>query len=326
MSQSAPFLAEERRVAHKIRNIAHSVLLIFGIGVIMMVCAWLLWGLTGIIVAAISVFILFLFGPRISPEMVMRMYKARPIDQRQSPQLSRILEILSDRAELAIKPRLYIIPSTTLNAFATGTPNRASIAVTEGLLRSLNLREITGVLAHETSHIRNNDLWIMSIADIMSRFTQLMSYVGIFIIVVNLPLALIGMATIPWLVALLLYLAPTIGSLLQLALSRAREYDADLEAAQLTGDPDGLANALRKLEHYQGHFWEDMIFPGRRIPQPSLLRSHPPTEERIRRLTELKPEMPPISVPQEVPTIAMGAYRPITLHPKYHWPWPGIWY
>ena len=102
---------------------------------------------------------------------------------------------------------------------------------------------------------------------------------------------------------LMLYLAPSIGSLLQLGLSRTREYDADLEGAYLAGNPRGLVSALRKLERYQGRFWEDLAFPvpGRRIPQPSLLRSHPTTEERVERLLALegRPTLPPIEVAPE---------------------------
>ncbi|WP_227272060.1 M48 family metalloprotease [Roseobacter weihaiensis] len=91
----------------------------------------------------------------------------------------------------------------------------------------------------------------------------------------------------PWIVPILLVVSPTIMALLRLALSRTREYDADRGGAELTGDPAGLASALLKLERRTGRFWEEMILPGRRIPDPSLLRTHPPTEERVRRLQEL---------------------------------------
>ena len=143
----------------------------------------------------------------------------------------------------------------TLNAFATGSPDNAVIGITEGLLRRLSLRELAGVLAHELSHVRNNDLSVMSLADTMTRFTQVLSYLAVILAIFNLPAWLLGDADMPFAALLLLYLAPTIGSLLQLGLSRTREYDADLEAAELTGDPRGLASALDKLERYQGQFW-----------------------------------------------------------------------
>lgn len=103
----------------------------------------------------------------------------------------------------------------------------------------------------------------------------------------------------PWVAVIVLMAAPTIGGLLQMALSRTREYDADLGAAMLTGDPDGLASALLKLEHAQKRLWEGLMLPGGRIPDPSVLRTHPPTDERVRRLMALKaarglPHAPPV--------------------------------
>ncbi|MDA4630974.1 M48 family metalloprotease, partial [Escherichia coli] len=95
-------------------------------------------------------------------------------------------------------------------------------------------------------------------------------------------------AQVPWLGVLVLLVAPTIGGLLQMALSRTREFDADLGASLLTGDPDGLAQALTKLEKAQGRLWENLILPGGRIPDPSILRTHPLTETRVARLKALK--------------------------------------
>ena len=140
-----------------------------------------------------------------------------------------------------------------------------------------------------------------------------------------MPAILAGQADLSLLGLVLLYLAPSIGSLLQLGLSRTREHDADLEGAYLTGNPRALASALQKLERYQGRFWEDLAFPvpGRRIPQPSLLRSHPTTEERIERLLafEGQPMLPPIDVaPEPIAALAGAAgMRPRTR-------WPGVWY
>jgi heat shock protein HtpX len=189
------------------------------------------------------------------------------------------------------------------------------------------LRELAGVLAHELSHVRNGDLSVMALADAMTRFTQILSYLAIFLAIFNLPAWLLGDVDMPFLGLLLLYLAPSIGSLLQLALSRTREYDADTEGAELTGDPRALASALDKLERYQGSFWEDLMFPvpTRRIPQPSLLRTHPPTEERIRRLLELEHRelSPPIEVVEE-PMVSMVGVSPGSMQPRYRF--PGVWF
>ena len=137
--------------------------------------------------------------------------------------------------------------------------------------------------------MRNNDLWIMGLADIMSRLTQFMAYLAVILALLNLPLAIMGQDHAPWVVIVLLYSAPAVSSLMQLALSRTREYDADVEGARLTGDPRSLASALAKLERQQGQFWERILpSSGKETQQPSVLRSHPGTKERIRRLLELE--------------------------------------
>jgi heat shock protein HtpX len=321
-----PHLDPEQQHSHKQRNMLHSGLLTGGIGLLMGLCAYLLWGWFGIVWAGIATFLMFALAPRVPPQAIMRMYGARRIHPKHGDQLAHIIEVLADRAELPSHPQLYIVPSMTLNAFATGRPRQAAIAITEGLLRRLELREVAGVLAHEMSHIRNNDLWVMGLADAMSRFTQALSYVAVVLFVVNLPGALGGDTSMPWMAIILLYFAPTVSSLLQLGLSRTREYDADLEGAMLTGDPIGLASALRKLERYQGRFWEDVIFPGvRRIPHPSLLRSHPATEDRIARLLQLrgKPVLPPIVV-VEAPMVSLVGLGPGDMQPRYRW--SGVWY
>ena len=149
------------------------------------------------------------------------------------------------------------------------------------------MRELAGVLAHEISHIRNNDLWLMSLADLTGRLTRTMTLLGLILLFVGLPLWLSGAASLPWLLISLLVFAPQLTVLLQLALSRAREFEADLDAAGLTGDPAGLASALARLERCQRGIWERILMPGYRLPEPSLLRSHPPTEQRIARLETL---------------------------------------
>ena len=216
-----------------------------------------------------------------------------------------------------------MIPSTTLNAFATGTPDRAAIALTEGLLRRLTLREIAGVLAHEISHIRNNDLAVMATADILSRLTQGLYYAGLAALFINLPALLVADVAVSWWAVLVLMLAPLLSSLLQLGLSRAREYDADVEAAMLTGDPLGLASALRRLETYTGRVWEDMLppVPARRVPAPSVLRTHPDTASRVERLLALRDiqQLPQIVVVEE-PVISLAGWGPIEMRPSYRFP------
>lgn len=317
------YLDADRLRNHKRRNLLHSVGLVAGLAGLLGLTSWLIWG-PEIALGALGGLILALaLRPAVPPTAIMSLYGARPLDPRAVPGLARLLGLLARRADLPGVPKLYYLPSTTLNAFAVGGRDDAVVCVTDGLLRRLDLRELAGVLAHEISHIRNNDLRIMGLADLLTRLTAIMSYVGMFLLFLNLPLILVGAAHVPWLAVLLLIFAPTLGSLLQLGLSRAREYDADLDAAGLTGDPVGLARALEKLERYQGRFWEELVLPGRRIPEPSLLRTHPPTEERVRRLIELAPgDHSPDLGPQSA-TEALQLDR-APRAPRYHW--SGTWY
>lgn len=315
--------SEERRRRHKLGNLLHSLLLLAGMLAILGLCAWTVWGVEGLLWAVVAGGLTLMLTPSVAPEWVMRMYRAAPLRAQDAPELYGLVQQLAARAGLERAPRVYYVPSRLLNAFAVGSRDAAAIAVTDGLLRALTPRELAGVLAHEISHVRNNDLWIMSLADLMSRLTSLLSWLGQFLLILNLPALMMGMVAVPWLLVLALIFAPTLMALLQLALSRAREHDADLDAATLTRDPRGLASALAKLDRLQGRYWEDILLPGRRMPEPSLLRTHPPTEERIQRLLALAGEdderlAPPSGRVFEPPRqIAVMGPR---------WRWPGVWY
>jgi heat shock protein HtpX len=131
----------------------------------------------------------------------------------------------------------------------------------------------------------------MGLSDAIGRLVQGLSYLGIFTVILSLPVTLAG-GFRPLLFAAVLVALPSVVTLLQLALSRSREYDADLEAATLTRDPDGLASALEALERADGRLWERIMVPHGRVPDPLLLRTHPPTAERTRRLRSLLPLYP----------------------------------
>ncbi|OQX48459.1 MAG: hypothetical protein B0D87_05510, partial [Candidatus Sedimenticola endophacoides] len=177
---------------------------------------------------------------------VLRLYNARPLLPSAAPALSGLTRELARRAGLERVPVLYWIPSRTVNAFSVGSRDDAALALTDGLLRLLSPRELAGVLAHEISHVSNNDMRLMGLADMISRPTHLMSVLGLLLMLLSLPLMMFGMAMFPLSGMLLLLAAPGISALLQLGLSRVREFDADLEAARITGDPRGLASALAK--------------------------------------------------------------------------------
>ena len=315
----------DRQRRHKLHNAWHSFLLLAGMTLLLAACGWIVAGWAGVVTVVLLGGVGLILGTGVSPRLVLRLYDARRLPRLELAEVYRIVAALSERAGLAQPPALYYISSPTLNAFSVGRRGDAAIAMTTGLLSRFNLRELAGVLAHELSHVRNNDMWIMGLADVISRLTRSMSFVGIVLLAINAPLLLAGREQIPWLLILLLVFAPTVGTLLQLALSRTREFDADLDAAAMTGDPAGLAAALQKLERYQGRFWEEIVLPGRRVPEPSVLRSHPATEARIERLMELRGEpRPPLA---EGPT---GVHRHHSMIPQTprrpRWRRSGFWY
>ncbi len=274
---------------HRFLNWLHTVLLVGGSLLLFVACAFLFLGPGGIFQAAIFAAVSLFMASRVSPALVLRMYKAHPVGREEFPVGHAILDALAERAGLPARPKLYVMPSNLMNAFAVGKTADSAICFTDKLIRSLTQRELAGVMAHEVSHIVNGDIKVMAIADMVSRFTSLLSTFGIVSLLLNLPGMLSGQSGFaPWPAVVLLLAAPTIGGLLQLALSRTREFDADLGAVMLTGDPDGLAGALRKLEAAQGQHWEGMVLPGSRNPQPSLLRTHPLTADRIKRLMAMK--------------------------------------
>ena len=312
-------------LATRSRNILHSVILVGGIGLITGLCAWLLWGRAGVVATFLCIPLLLLVSPRIAPEIILRMYGGRQVTPWSGGALLRTVEELARRAGLPAVPKVYVIPSPILNAFATGTQSDAVIAVTQGMLASLSGREITGVLAHEMAHVRHNDLWVMNLADTLSRFTHFMSMFAVLLFLLNLPFMFMGGAPISWGGIILLYFAPTVSGLLQLGLSRAREYGADFEGARLAGDPDGLISALQKIERYQRGIWENVFMPGRRVPVPSLLRTHPPTEERVARLAALRGAgEPAYSVNHTGAAELAGLFGPLRPRPSYRI--SGLWY
>lgn len=273
----------------KFLNFVQTWLLVGGSLALFVVCAWMFFGADGIAYALVFGGVSLFLATRISPQVVLRMYKAQPVGPDRFAVGHRILAALAARAGLRTLPKIYVLPSRMMNAFAVGRLDDSAICLTDQLIRAMSQRELAGILAHEISHIRNEDIRVMAIADMVSRFTSILSTFGIFSLLFNLPAIVMGAGPqVPWLPVLLLIFAPTIGGVLQMALSRTREYDADLGAVMLTGDPDGLALALAKLERAQGRQWESMMLPGGRIPDPSLLRTHPRTQNRIDRLMALK--------------------------------------
>src|SRR5579883_2061859 len=158
-------LDEDQRRRARLRNILQSLALIAGIGAITAISAYTLFGVDGVVWGLILVGIFAVIGPRVAPEAIMAIFHARPLDRASGSNILQIVRTLAERAGLQTIPRVYLIPSSTLNALAVGTPDHYALGVTEGLLQRLNVREFAGVVAHEITHIRNNDIWVMSLAD-----------------------------------------------------------------------------------------------------------------------------------------------------------------
>ena len=307
-------------------NVYDALILLAALGLATGLSAYLVFGVAGIVCAAVLVIGLAVAAPKLPAEPMMRLFRARllPADD---TQISSLIEVLAWRAGLPQTPSLYLIPSLTLNAFATGTPQRPAIAITEGLMRRLSMREIAGVLAHEMSHIRNGDLWILGLADAAARILHALAILAVALAAYNVFAYLWGAAMIPWLAIAVQYLSPAGLNMLQLALSRTREFEADRLAVALTGDPVGLASALNRVEIHTGHVWEDLTppFAARRVPQPSLLRTHPSASKRVARLQE--PAESAATAPLvivEKPMMSLVGMGPATLRPRYRF--PGLWY
>jgi len=270
----------------KIKNELRTMALMAGMLGLMLALGYFIMGVEGMIWAGAIGAIMLVLTTQVPPKYVMRMYRGRVLPPAQAPQLSRMLKILAKEAGLSRPPALYYIPSQAINAFATGNRKDPAIALTHGIITQLDLRELTGVMAHEMSHISNNDFRLKILVTVMARITRVFAMVGQLFLLINLPLYLMGEATIPWIAIILLLLAPYLSGLMVSALSRTREREADLEAARLTGDPRGLADALRKLNLLnQGNLLERMV--------PRALNTHPETQERVRRLYDLAPHFSP---------------------------------
>lgn len=314
-------LAEWQR--HAFINRLQSVLLFSFMAGFLALVGYLVGGRDGLVSLAVLGLLLWFMNPVAAPWLVLRLYRARPLRPGDVPTLHALLRELSRQAELPTLPTLHYVPSPLVNAFTVGGVRNVAIALTEGLLLTLDGREIAGVLAHEISHIRNGDLRVMGLADLISRLTSFLSLFGQILVLVNLPLWWWSDIRVNWWAIALLVFAPQITMLAQLGLSRTREYDADLNAALLTGDPEGLASALVKIER-GGRRWFDVLLPGFGVPEPSWLRTHPPMEERIRRLLTLRPQ-PEFGFQDRVfEPDRRGLPRQAGRSPRYRW--SGLWY
>ena len=281
---------KNRFLLQKTKIFWQTIALLIGMMALMLSLGYMLLGTAGLIWGGvISVMGVFL-GANVPTKVIMRLQKGRPLSYYEAPQLFQIVEQLTREAKLQKVPQLYYIPSRALNAFAAGTQQDAAIGITDAIFRQMNLRELTGILAHEISHIRNNDVRWNTLMNVMGRLTRTFAFMGALILLINFPLWLMGEFSLPAIFIFLLLFAPTLSTLMLLAFSRTREFEADLEAANLTGDPNGLANALQKLDHLNNNPIVNLFNPVQKWVVPKFLRTHPTLKERVKRLRELAPK------------------------------------
>jgi heat shock protein HtpX len=262
--------------------------------VLLVVAGSMLGGQHGALIA--FVFALLMNGGAywFSDRVVLRMYKAGEVSEAEAPELYGIVADLTQRARIPM-PRVYVIPSQALNAFATGRNSKhAAVAVTEGLLRILDRRELAGVLAHELSHVKHRDILIGTVAaTIAGAIAMLASMARWGAMFGGFSRDGEGRGGNIFVVLAVSIVAALAATLVQLAISRSREYGADAGAAQLLGDPSGLITALRKLElgaqrvplasnPATAHLF--IVNPLRGGGMSKLFSTHPPIEERIQRL------------------------------------------
>lgn len=254
----------------------------------------LLGGRQGLVIALIFAAVMNFGSYWFSDQLVLRMYRAQPIDEREAPELYSMVRELTTAAQIPM-PKLYVLPTDSPNAFATGrNPSHAAVAVTAGITRMLNRQELRGVVAHELGHVHNRDTLISAIAATMAGVVMMlarMAYWG----------ALFGGMRrdddrgggSPLVALAMMIVAPLAASLIQMAISRSREFGADAFAARVTHDPMALASALEKISYgtarvpmnagpATAHLFIMNPLSGGGIAK--LFSTHPPVEERVARL------------------------------------------
>ena len=282
-------------------NNIKTVMLMVLMAVIMMLIGGLVGGRTGLTIMLFFSIAMNIYSYWCSDSLVLRWSGAQEVTREQAPQLYDLVEKLASRAGLPM-PRVCIIDADEPNAFATGrNPEHAAVAVTTGIMRVLDYNEISGVLAHELAHVKNRDILTSTIASMMA---TVISYAAQFFMFfggsrdddegVN-PVAAIAM----------MILAPIAAMLIQMAISRSREYEADHDGGEICGNPNYLADGLEKIEYYVTHSQETLPsakpatanmyivnpFEGTGKALTKLFSTHPDTAERIARLREQAREM-----------------------------------
>ena len=273
-------------------NLMKTAILMAAITALFMAIGAVIGGRGGMMIALVIALGMNFFSYWFSDKLVLRMYNAQQVDEASAPQFYRMVQDLAQRAGLPM-PRVYLIEENAPNAFATGrNPQNAAVAATTGILRVLSERELRGVMAHELAHVRHRDILISTISATMAGAISMLANFAMFFGGRDEE----GRHTNPVVGILVAILAPIAASLIQMAISRAREFEADRGGAEISGDPQALASALQKIHRYAQGI---PMATAERHPETaqmmimnplsggglkSLFSTHPSTEERVERL------------------------------------------
>jgi heat shock protein HtpX len=273
-------------------NLLKTAVLMAAITGLFMAIGSLLGGQQGMMLALILALGMNFFSYWFSDKLVLKMYNAREVDETTAPQFYRMVRELAQRADLPM-PRVYIIDENAPNAFATGrNPQNAAVAATTGIMRVLTDRELRGVMAHELAHVKHRDILISTISATMAGAISMLANFAMFFGGRDSE----GRPVNPIVSILVMILAPLAASLIQMAISRAREFEADRGGAEISGDPHALASALEKIHRYARGI---PLEAAERHPETAqmmimnplsggglrgLFSTHPSTEERVARL------------------------------------------
>ena len=280
-------------------NLMKTAILMAAITALFMALGSMLGGRQGMMLALLVALGMNFFSYWFSDKLVLKMYNAQEVDETSAPQFYGMVRELAQRAELPV-PRVYLIQEDAPNAFATGrNPENAAVAATTGILRVLTERELRGVMAHELAHVRHRDILISTVSATMAGAISMLANFAMFFGGRNNE----GRPANPIVGILVMLLAPLAASLIQMAISRAREFEADRGGAQICGDPQALASALQKIQrHAQGVPMQ----AAQRHPETAqmmiinplaggglrgLFSTHPATEERVERLLAMAQSM-----------------------------------
>ena len=273
-------------------NTAKTFILMAALTALFMIAGQAMGGQQGMMIALLFALGLNFFAYWNSDKLALAMNKAREVSEAEAPDLHNMVAALAARAQLP-KPKIYVVDNQTPNAFATGrNPDHAAVAVTTGIMQVLNRDELAGVLAHELAHIKNRDILISSIAAVMAGAISYLATMAQWAMIFGgrrdddeggNPIAAIVMMIV----------APLAASLIQMAISRSREYIADATGAEICGHPQSLASALNKLSNANKQIPMDVnpasaqmyiVNPLKGGSIANLFSTHPPMEERIKRL------------------------------------------